>query len=106
MSNYPAGATDSAVAADILLGRVESIFERCGMSLEDARLLADSLVTADVRGVHSHGVLRIPEYVKKLTSEGVDPRGRPRIVSERQAAMVVDGGNAKGQVACDFAMRQ
>ena len=32
----------------------------------DAALLADSLVTADLSGTHSHGVLRVPEYVKKL----------------------------------------
>src|SRR5262245_57394789 len=106
MSNYPRGATDSAVAVDVLLERVQAIFERCGMSHEDARLLADSLVVADIRGVHSHGVLRVPDYVKKLTMEGVDPCGRPRIVSERRAALVIDGGNAMGQVACDFAMQQ
>jgi L-2-hydroxycarboxylate dehydrogenase (NAD+) len=105
MSNYPSAATDSAVAEDALLGRVEAIFQHCHMSAEDARLLADTLVTADVRGVHSHGVIRVPDYVKKLTAEGVDPHGRPRIVSERHAALLVDGGNAMGQVACDFAMR-
>ena len=32
----------------------------------DAALLADSLVTADLSGTHSHGVLRVPEDVKKL----------------------------------------
>src|SRR5947199_188572 len=56
MSHYPRGATDSVVAVDALLQRVQAIFSRCGMSAEDARLLADSLVVADVRGVHSHGV--------------------------------------------------
>jgi L-2-hydroxycarboxylate dehydrogenase (NAD+) len=106
MSTYPRGATDSAVAVNVLLRRVEDIFGRCAMSPDDAGLLADSLVTADVRGVHSHGVLRVPDYVKKLTGEGVDPQGRPRIVSERRAALVIDGGNAMGQVACDFAMQQ
>lgn len=106
MSNYPRGATDSSVAVDVLLERVQAIFERCAMSVEDAQLLADSLVVADARGVHSHGVLRVPDYVKKLTAEGVDPHGRPRIVSERRAALVIDGRNAMGQVACYFAMQQ
>jgi LDH2 family malate/lactate/ureidoglycolate dehydrogenase len=72
----------------------------------DAALLAESLVASDLRGVHSHGVLRVPEYVKKLTVGGVDPRGRPAVVRDSGACLVVDGGNAMGQIATDFAMRQ
>ncbi|MBI3097206.1 MAG: Ldh family oxidoreductase, partial [Planctomycetes bacterium] len=40
---------------------------------EDAALLADTLVVADLRGVHSHGVMRVPDYVHKLRVGGVDP---------------------------------
>jgi LDH2 family malate/lactate/ureidoglycolate dehydrogenase len=85
---------------------VRAIFLRCGMSNEDAALLTESLVHADLRGVHSHGVLRIPDYVRKLTTDGVDPQGRPRVVSERGAAIVVDGGNSMGQIGGTFAMRR
>jgi L-2-hydroxycarboxylate dehydrogenase (NAD+) len=106
VANYPRVASDSTIAADVLLQRVRAIFEHCAMSPRDANLLADSLVVADVRGVHSHGVLRVPDYVQRLTREGVNPGGRPAIVSDRQAALVIDGGNAMGQIACDFAMRQ
>jgi L-2-hydroxycarboxylate dehydrogenase (NAD+) len=106
LANYPKVATDSTVDAGVLLRRVRTIFERCAMAPDDAQLLADSLVVADVRGVHSHGVLRVPDYVKKLTREGINPTGRPAVVSDRQAALVVDGDNAMGQIACDFAMRQ
>jgi LDH2 family malate/lactate/ureidoglycolate dehydrogenase len=71
----------------------------------DAALLAETLVVADLRGVHSHGTLRVPDYVKKLLSEGVNPRGGPQIVSERAGALVVDGGNSIGQIGSAFAMR-
>jgi len=54
--------------------------------------------------VHSHGVLRVPDYVKKLTLEGVDPKGQPKIVSKRRGALVVDGGNSMGQIGGTFAM--
>jgi LDH2 family malate/lactate/ureidoglycolate dehydrogenase len=77
------------------------------MAAEDAHVLADSLVQADLGGVHSHGVLRVPEYVKKLTpSGGVDPRGRPRVVRAVGGCVVVDGGNSMGQIGASFAMRQ
>ena len=49
---------------------VVAIFGRCGMDEADARLLAHSLVKADQRGIHSHGTLRVPDYVDKLTIEG------------------------------------
>lgn len=75
------------------------------MRTADASLLSDSLVTADLSGTHSHGVLRVPEYYKKLTVDGVDPQGKPTIVSDRGGAMVVDGGNSMGQIGSTFAMK-
>lgn len=95
-----AAEPERRVQADELLSLVGSIFERCGMAPDDAQLLADSLVQADLRGVSSHGVLRVPEYVAKLTpTDGrpsVDPRGRPRVVRDAGACLVVDGDNAMG----------
>jgi LDH2 family malate/lactate/ureidoglycolate dehydrogenase len=76
------------------------------MADSDAALLADSLVEADLGGVHSHGVLRVPEYVHKLTRGGVDPRGRPRVVRDGGACLVVDGGNSMGQIGAHFAMER
>ncbi|MBC7236539.1 MAG: Ldh family oxidoreductase [Chloroflexi bacterium] len=83
-----------------------AIFSSCGMSTKDAELLADTLVEADLGGVHSHGVLRVPEYVKKLTVGGVNPRGRPRVVREDGACLVVDGDNSMGQIGAHFAMER
>jgi LDH2 family malate/lactate/ureidoglycolate dehydrogenase len=103
---YPTVENDTRVSVTALLDRVRSIFERCGMSCEDAHLLADSLVVADARGVHSHGVLRVPEYVKKLTQDGVNPRGRPYLVKDSASVVLVDGDNAMGQIACRFAMQR
>jgi ureidoglycolate dehydrogenase (NAD+) len=68
------------------------------MSEEDSGLLADMLVEADLRGCHSHGVLRVPEYVRKLKHGGVDPRGKPFVASDAKTALVVDGGNSMGQI--------
>ena len=106
MAVYPKSETDRLVSKKRLTGIVDAIFARCGMSDADAALLSESLVHADLRGIHSHGVLRIPDYVKKLTKDGVDPRGKPSIVSARAAAIVVDGGNAMGQIGGTFAMKR
>lgn len=104
MALYPPGAGDRAVTHRVLDGVVQAIFRACGASPADAELIGGSLVDADLRGVHSHGVIRVPDYVKKLTEEGVDPKGRPQILREDAAAVVVDGGNSMGQVGGSFAM--
>ena len=97
---------ETRVNAQELLALVQAIFESCGMGPDDAHLLADSLVDADLCGVHSHGVLRAPEYVKKLTVDGVNPQGRPAVVKDEGACLVVDGGNSMGQIGAAFAMQQ
>jgi LDH2 family malate/lactate/ureidoglycolate dehydrogenase len=101
-----AAEAERRVDAEALRALVGQIFERSGMDEPDAGLLAETLVAADRRGVHSHGVIRVPEYVKKLTRDGVDPRGRPRVVRRVGGCLVVDGGNAMGQVAARFAMAE
>jgi LDH2 family malate/lactate/ureidoglycolate dehydrogenase len=48
--------------------------------------------------------MRVPDYVAKLTRAGVDAKGRPHVVRDAGAALVIDGGNAMGQIAGAFAM--
>ena len=106
MARYPGTERERRIEPELLKRQVASIFTGCRMSDADASLLADSLVQADLRGIHSHGVIRVPDYVAKLTREGVNPRGKPRVVSQTGGAIVVDGDDAMGQIAGAFAMRQ
>jgi LDH2 family malate/lactate/ureidoglycolate dehydrogenase len=106
MSGYPGSENERRILFRDLCERVERIFVRCGMSLEDAQLLAHSLATADLRGIHSHGVLRVPEYMDKLLKHGVNPVARPAVVRDNVAAIVVDANNSMGQIASHFAMER
>jgi LDH2 family malate/lactate/ureidoglycolate dehydrogenase len=106
MAEYPGVESERRFSHESLYGVVRAIFERCAMAEADAGVVADQLVKADLRGIHSHGVMRVPLYVDKLTKGGVDPRGRPRVIKDASAALVVDGDNSMGQVAGVFAMGQ
>jgi LDH2 family malate/lactate/ureidoglycolate dehydrogenase len=99
-------ANERRINAEQLQRWVTTIFLRCGMNEPDAALLADSLVFADLSGVNSHGVLRVPEYVAKLTTGGVNPRGVPRIERDSAACLVVNGDNSMGQIGTTFAMQE
>ncbi|MEX0761849.1 MAG: Ldh family oxidoreductase [Dehalococcoidia bacterium] len=99
-------AADIRVSQPELLELVTAIFKSSGMTDQDAHLLADTLVTADLEGVNSHGVLRVPEYCKKLTVDGVNPAGRPGTIRDMGACMVIDGANSMGQIGMSFAMER
>ena len=104
MAEYPGIEHERRFSHEALHAVVRATFERCGMADPDAEVLTDQLVKADLRGIHSHGVMRVPLYVDKLTRGGVDPRGRPRVTRDAPAALVIDGGNSMGQIAGAFAM--
>ncbi len=106
MAYYPGSEGERRVPAEELEAALSRIFQGCGMRLADAALLAETLVWADLRGIHSHGTLRAAEYVEKLLVKGVDPRGEPRVVKDAGGALVIDGGNSMGQIGAVFAMRQ
>ena len=106
MSAYPGSEKETCIPLDELTRLVSSVFRRCEMRATDAALLAGTLAFADLRGVHSHGVLRVPEYVRKLRGGGVNAAGRPRVVRDSGAALVIDGDNSMGQIGAAFAMEQ
>ena len=83
-----------------------ALFVACGVDPDDARLTARSLVWADLRGVYSHGVVRLqPNYLKSLTDGAVNPKPNIRTLFDGPAFAVLDGGCGLGQVAADRATR-
>ena len=86
------------VAADRLPPAVAAIFSAAGVAPADAALVAEDLVAADLDGVASHGVMLVPMYVERLRAGSVSTRSSGEVVSDRQAAVVIDAGNALGQL--------
>ncbi len=74
-----------------------------GASDPDATLVADHLVENDRIGHHSHGVIRLREYVDAIDRGELIPGAQPRILSESTSTAQVDGGWTFGQVVAEFA---
>jgi L-2-hydroxycarboxylate dehydrogenase (NAD+) len=71
----------------------------------DARIAADVLVSADLRGVHSHGVIRLHSYYGDRLRKGqIDPLSPLKVLKESAATLALDGGNGLGQVVAYRAM--
>jgi len=81
-----------------------SIFTSLGVPKDDAKLVADLLVDANLTGFDSHGVIRIPIYARGIKMGAVKPGAEVKIVSETPSTAVVDGGWNLGQVVAKYAM--
>jgi LDH2 family malate/lactate/ureidoglycolate dehydrogenase len=72
--------------------------EATGMSEADARLSMDVLVEADLRGVYSHGVVRLPIYVERLLAGVMNPRPKMSVRRDKASTCIFDGGNGIGML--------
>lgn len=70
-----------------------------------SRTAARHLVEADLRGVETHGLVRLPLYVNRIRAGYLNAKAEPEIVEDGPATAVVDGHHGLGQVNGDFAMR-
>src|SRR4051794_21759944 len=61
---------------------VTALFEKVGMSAEDAGFIARQLVATDLRGVFSHGTRQTPGYVQMIHEGKVNPRPKVRVESD------------------------
>jgi LDH2 family malate/lactate/ureidoglycolate dehydrogenase len=86
------------VDATRLAAAVADIFAALGLLPADARIVAEDLVTSDLEGIGSHGVMLVPMYVDRLLQGSVTKRSRGEIVSDRDSAIVIDAGHALGQL--------
>ena len=82
------------------------VFARAGMPVEGAAIEADALIWANLRGVDSHGVLRIPWYLENIDKGLMNPKPNIRIVKETAATYLIDADRALGPVATVFAMKK
>jgi LDH2 family malate/lactate/ureidoglycolate dehydrogenase len=82
------------------LGRfISDVLVKHGASAHDAAIVAQGLVWANLRGGDGHGVSPLPRYVKLLAQGEIDPKAQPRLVHDRGATLMVDGGHGFGPVA-------
>jgi len=98
--------TAARLSPERLLDFATEVYASAGMPKADARLVADTLVQADLWGHQSHGVLRLPWYLVRLKAGACEPVARPKFAVDAKAVAVIDGGDAMGQVLNVFAMRE
>ncbi len=93
------------VAHESLFQFTKSILKAVGCSEQDAQLGAKVLLSADLRGVDSHGVARLSGYVRLIDKDRVNTTPQTKIIHETPSTGVIDGDSGLGLVVGPQAMR-
>lgn len=92
------------IAAKPLEQFVSATFHAAGAKKHDADCVAKSLVTADLAGHPSHGVIRVASYLQAINQGLIDVRANPEVIGDDGATARVDAHDCFGQVAGRFAI--
>jgi LDH2 family malate/lactate/ureidoglycolate dehydrogenase len=102
--NVKVQAGPVTVPASQLAVFVARLFAATGLPAQAAEKVANGLVDADLEGLASHGVMLADMYIERLQGGSVSKETVASVVSERQGAVVLDAGNALGQLTGEQAM--
>ena len=93
---------ESRIAVERLQAFAARAFVACDMPQADAATVAELMLRSDLAGADGHGIFRLPSYVKRIRSGGLNLAPKIRVERESAAMAVVDGDNAMGHLAMKF----
>ncbi len=90
--------TATRVSHERLCAFISATFERLGLPAADAGMVAKLMADADLQGSDGHGVMRLPQYAKRIKAGGINPRPDIRVVQERVGMALIHGDNGMGHL--------
>ncbi|HCX62924.1 Ldh family oxidoreductase [Sedimentibacter sp.] len=84
-----------------------SMFIKAGMISEEAEIMSDTLMFAEMRNVKSHGIIRLPTYIERMEKGVVNNKPEMKLTNNQYAAVsMLNADNGMGQVAGYKAMKE
>jgi len=77
---------------------IAAAFEQLGLPAADALTVATLMAEADLQGSDGHGIIRLPQYARRIKAGGVNPRPAIRVVQERAGMALIHGDNGMGHL--------
>jgi LDH2 family malate/lactate/ureidoglycolate dehydrogenase len=96
--------TSIHVSRDALQRFIQTAFLTQGLPDAEAAQVARLMTEADLQGSDGHGVIRLPQYIKRIQAGGINKNPRIRVVQERAAMAVIDGDNGMGHLVVSRAV--
>jgi LDH2 family malate/lactate/ureidoglycolate dehydrogenase len=92
------------VSLSALQAFIEAAFINQGIPDKDAQLIAQLMAEADLQGSDGHGVIRLPQDIKRIRAGGINKNPNIHVVQERAAMAVLDGDNGMGHLVVSQAV--
>ncbi len=89
---------------DYLFNFTTEVFSKMGCSKEDAEKASKVFLAAELRGLASHGMIRIKDYFQLWEAKRINTKPNIRIVHETPSTAVIDGDGAIGMIAATYSM--
>ena len=89
---------------EALTALVTEIFVAAGAPHDIASVVARSLADSNLKGVDSHGVLRVPQYLSQIESGWIQPTARPTVRQATATTAIVDGNQGFGIYSLNYAL--
>ncbi len=96
--------TPSTYAFHELQQFIQNALVSQGLPQEDAHKVSQLMAEADLQGSDGHGIIRLPQYIKRIKAGGINKHPKIRVVHERAAMAVVDGDNGMGHLVVSRAV--
>lgn len=94
-----------AINANTLTDFVTRLLRAYRVSPSHAALCANHIIGNDQRGIISHGIRRLPNYLARIDAGAINPRARIRVIARHGATAWLDGQHAMGQITATHATR-
>ena len=87
-----------------LYNQVISVFKKIGLNNSDAQKVTEILLADELRGINSHGIIRIKDYIQLWQKARVNSKPDIRITYETPSTAVIDGDRGLGMIVATQAM--
>lgn len=81
-----------------------SCLVKIGVPQHEAKIITETMIEADARGIHSHGLMRLPIYIERMEKGLVKKASNVLVVNDPKSIAVMDGNGSAGQVVATQAM--
>ena len=86
------------VSFDALRQFITTAMTRLGLPPSDAAIVGRLMAEADMQGSDGHGVIRLPQYARRIRAGGINVRPTIKVVQERAGMALLDGDNGMGHL--------
>lgn len=92
------------IQASQLRGFAANALRAAGVPSGDAVAIAELIVEADLAGADAHGLSRLPQYVHRILTGGINAKALPSVVAQSGSTALVDGDNGMGHLVVKYAV--